>query len=342
MDSKTVCEARILVVGDLHFSKRSITILDKLTVKLIEEIERLKPHHVIFLGDTLDRFGTVDTPRVKEAIDFLAKATVLSQVTLLIGNHDIPNKTCFMSRDHGFVGLKYYWPITVVDDKCVEFSVNGIIFQAVPYCPNGRLAEGLDTLPDRAENPAAIFAHQEILGCDIDGNDSKGGDKWNINNPLLISGHIHKYHQPQINVLYTGSPYQDSFGENTDKSISLITFRSSESKITWTEKRIRLGMPEKHKLVMSTKEYKSWELSSNRIYWIKVSGTARLNSQCRTLEKTRYIDGSGGRVIFTDTDRFEDNGSGHKLIDGMTLRETVSTSIQNKPYLHNIYAKVFI
>jgi predicted phosphodiesterase len=340
--------ARILVIGDLHFSKRSLFILEKLQEDILSRIQKYKPDHVVFLGDTLDRFGNLDSTRSTEAIDFFHKITLVAKSTLLIGNHDIPNKTYFMCKNHGFTGLKYYWEnITVVDEKCIEFEVNGHIFQAVPYCPNGRLQEGLSTLTNETKRPSAIFCHQEIKGCNINGFNSKSGDIWPKDSPLLVCGHIHKYHMPQSNVLYVGSPYQDNFGEeDIDKSISLLTFSSladNKNIIEWKEQRIPTRTPKRYKLTMTGKEYESWSPSRNSLYLITVYGDQK---DFKDMPKTRKIIHDGGNVIFISSIEGSAECDSNQNIDGLkqnnvTLKEMMFESIKDKDHLHPIYNLVF-
>jgi hypothetical protein len=108
--------------------------------------------------------------------------------------------------------------------------IDGMVF--TPYVPNGRLMDALDTLPSWRD-AKVVFAHQEILGAASGGGFvSVSGDKWGEDLPLLISGHIHK-HQRVGNVLYIGTPYQTTFGENEDKTISIFDDN-------WNERRIDL------------------------------------------------------------------------------------------------------
>ena len=352
----TSAQARILVVGDMHFAERSILIVEKMKPLIIENIKKYKPDKVVFLGDTLDRFGTTTHVRSREAIDFFYEVSQLCPTILLIGNHDIPNKNDFMSANHGFTGMKYYWKnTTVVDTCCVEFEINGLIFQAVPYCPNGRLVDGLNTLEGRSLNGiAAIFCHQEIKNCDLDGMISAHGDEWDDSSPLLICGHIHKRQLLKDNVYYIGSPYQDKvdeyYVEPEDKGISLLTFtRSRESQthaqtsdgIKWKERRIALNLPIKTKLIMTAKDYGKWEPEENYIYFITVHGTNYENSKHRGSDKTLEVAKSGGKVVFSNTGISLDINIKSHVKEQKSLFERMKNSIADKPHLQSIYDDVF-
>lgn len=330
---------KILVVGDLHFAPRSKFLLSELKEKLLSSIEKYRPDMIVWLGDTLDRFGTVTTSYSEDVIEFLKSTTVYSPSVLLIGNHDIPNKTYFMSSQHAFTGVKYWDKIRVVDTQCYEFKIKDLIFQAVPYCPNGRFREGLETLKDKCLSPRAIFCHQEMKGCNKDGKGmiSIDGDDWGLDEPLCICGHIHKDHSPQPNIEYVGSPYQDNFGEDTDKSISLYSFTEK----TYKRRRIYLNLPIKEKRSMTSKKYKRFTPENHVIYWITVKGSATKNSVLEELEKTREIRKKGGKVIFITDSEYRNE---EIEFESRPLRQVIAESISksdNKKELRSIYDEVF-
>jgi predicted phosphodiesterase len=344
---RTRKRADVLVVGDLHFAERSLALLDDVKIEIMRITIKTKPDLIVFLGDTLDRFGNIDSMRQTEAVEFFYPFTLITKVLLLIGNHDIRNKTYFMSKYHGFAALNYYWQnITIADISCVEIIVNGHVFQGVAYCPNGMLHKGLATLEGRCETPSAIFCHQEIKGCDINNILSKAGDKWGLKEPLLICGHIHKYQRPQNNVWFPGSPHQDNFGEDPDKSISLLTFPELDDGVILNiddviEQRIYLNIPKKITLTMKSKKYKDWEPNENDIYRIEVYGPAKTNAKLRTIDKTKGIKNKGGKVKFTNISEDTDEVEERKPTERRILKDVIATNIKKKPHLHEIYAEVF-
>jgi DNA repair exonuclease SbcCD nuclease subunit len=338
--------AKILVIGDMHFSKRSAMIIKPMTEGILASIRKYKPDHVVFLGDTLDRFRNVDAVRQTEAVNFFYQCSLLCPFTVLIGNHDIETKTLFMSPEHGFVAMRYYWPVNIVDTKCIEFLVKGLRFQAVPYCPNGMLEEGLATIENKTGEPVATFCHQEIEGCDTGRRIlTGGGDSWSYDKGLLVAGHIHlhkkmKDEEGRVYALYIGSPYQDNIDECPDKSISLLTFIGT----TWTEKRIYLGLPTKVSLAMTYKEYRKWEPEDNTIYFLSICGSASDLSRVSLMDKTKTIKANGGKITTINTSTTDKSTSVrtntgiHKSI---TLKEAVGSKIKDKPHLADIYAEVF-
>jgi hypothetical protein len=89
---------------------------------------------------------------------------------------------------------------------------------------------------------SCIFAHQEFKGAQMGAITSVDGDIWSVNDPYIISGHIHDYQNLQENILYVGTPIQHSYGDNPNKTISYFSFKSNLER---TEERINLGLPRK-------------------------------------------------------------------------------------------------
>lgn len=346
--------ARIMVFGDMHFSARSLTILDLMCERCLQRLDEQKPDHAVFLGDTHDRFGLVPTPMSKRVIRFFYQVSLRCPFTLLIGNHDIPNKTLFYCEDHDFHGMKYYWKNTQVIDKCERFSVNGLLFAGVAYCPNGRLLEGLEPAQP-IEELAGIFCHQEIRGCSINGIPSAEGDKWDRSWTPIFCGHIHLHHTPQRNVHYIGSPYQDSFGEDPDKSISLLTFTEiqteagSDARVTgatWKEERIYLGLPKKFRLHMLANEFWSWEPESPHLYSLTVAGTPKECQIIRESKMYKQMMTGGNKIellnVMPETEEMDGPAErGEFKGERRTLREIVSDSIVGKPHLQEIHNLVW-
>jgi len=328
---------RILVVGDLHFSERSAKIIPILMQEITQQTIQQQPDCVIFLGDTLDRFRVIDSVWHGMATDFMVAMSKLTQVVLLIGNHDIPNKLYFMSEEHGFRALRHITNITIVDTEATEIIVGKYKFLGVPYCPNGRFQEGVDTYRGNIKEIKAIFCHQEFRGCVMNGISSKHGDCWPVDNTYIISGHIHERHHPQVNIHYPGSPYQDKSDENPDKSISLYTF---ENNLYPKEERIWLNVPKKLRLKITAKEYGTLKIDPKNVYVITVSGLESQLAKYRISEKTDLITTNGGKVNFKAIDSVSQETI--KKFDSIpTIKEMVSEAIKSTEYLHKIHALVY-
>ena len=109
-----------------------------------------------------------------------------------------------------------------------EENINNEKFIFVPYVPPGRFEEALRTLKDDWISASCIFAHQEFAGCKMGAIVSIEGDKWDIKNPIVISGHIHSKQQPQKNIYYSGSAMQHAFGESAKNIIAFFSFTKDQ------------------------------------------------------------------------------------------------------------------
>lgn len=196
---------KIFAIGDLHLKKswNYLPLLDELVV----QIERTEPDMVVVLGDTLDTKSVIHMACLVDAINFFERLSKLAKTYVLIGNHDRPNNSDFLSGYHPFTGVKC---VTIADNVIKE---DGFVF--VPYVPPGRFDEALGDTD--LSDVKLIFAHQQFLGSVPDGK----GDVWSMDKPMVISGHIHS-HMFLENIMYTGSPVAHTFGEKSDKFVFLL------------------------------------------------------------------------------------------------------------------------
>lgn len=213
----------ILCIGDPHFSKSRLDSLDLIISRIIHVAETKSPDLIVIMGDLLDSHERSNVYVYDKAISLLKGLCEVGKVVLLIGNHDRPNNSDFQSNLHFFSGL-LYWPNLTIIDSSRSIMVEEKEYWFVPYVPPGKFQEAISDLKGK---PECIFCHQEFYGVQLGPIKSKKGDKWKTDQPLVISGHIHNYHWLQENILYTGSPYQITYGENDDKALLLINFTSS-------------------------------------------------------------------------------------------------------------------
>jgi len=268
-------EVNILVIGDPHFKVSGVPEHDKMCKSIIENAKNRKIDLIVVLGDILDRHETIHVSPLTRAIKFLGELVKIAPVYALIGNHDLKNNKQFLSDEHGFTSFKLLHDLYLENindilnlndskldkdyitniinsrkitfvDKVMSLDIRNQTFIFVPYVPPGRFQEAFNTLNTlnfiNTNNSSCIFAHQEFKGAQMGAITSVDGDIWSVNNPYIISGHIHDYQNLQENILYIGTPIQHSFGDNPNKTISYFTFKSSSER---TEERINLGLPRK-------------------------------------------------------------------------------------------------
>jgi hypothetical protein len=151
-------------------------------------------------------------------------------------------------------GMKEWDNVNIVDKG---FCYKDFIF--VPYVFPGRFVEALELITKDWKSYRAIFCHQEFYGCKMGAITSEIGDKWDIDNPMIISGHIHDKQRIQDNIFYSGSSMQHAFGETHDKTISLCDF---DDNITLYG--LDLGLTKKKILYMDLDETKEFNIGETK------------------------------------------------------------------------------
>lgn len=268
--------ARLLCIGDLHIKANNIPETLELKKHLLSIANETKPDRIIVMGDTLDNFNVYSSQPVTYATELLEELVEIAPLVFLIGNHDLPNPNAYLSKFHAFGALKKWENTLLVDRQCEMFEVNGIKFCAVPYVPDGRFIEALESNPDiNYMDMRAIFAHQQFIGCNMDSVISKTGDIWPEENPLVISGHIHQYQRMQNNIIYVGTPRQTSFADCIHKTISLFEFTHN----SWEEIRYDIPLPPKLVFKIHVDDVPKYKVRKDAIVRLDITGTvAELNA----------------------------------------------------------------
>lgn len=234
---------KVLVIGDPHFKVANSRDTDLLTQQVPEIAKQLQPDIIVCLGDLLDRHETIHVSPLDRATDFLFRLTTVAPTYLLVGNHDRPNNSNFLTAEHPFTAHKKWNNLTVVDTILTQ-EINGLKIIFAPYVPPGRFQEALTTTKTTLDGVTAIFSHQEWYGVQMGAITSTSGDVWPLDGPLVINGHIHDYSWTQPNLVNIGTPYQLNFGERDNKAISVFTLQHGGDYKSW-EERISLQIPSK-------------------------------------------------------------------------------------------------
>jgi predicted phosphodiesterase len=214
---------KILFIGDPHFKIKNVEYIPLFTSRIVGIIESNELDFVVVAGDLLDNHDRVDVEPLNLAINFIDSIRKLVKTFVLVGNHDYKNNQQFLSNNHWMNALKWWDNVTIVDDVIEHDN-----FLFVPYVPPGRFVEAIETKFKKPFEFKALFAHQEFYGCKMGPIESKHGDKWNLDWPLVVSGHIHSKQWPQPNIYYPGSAMQHAFGQSTGNTISLLVLDNQE------------------------------------------------------------------------------------------------------------------
>jgi len=268
----------VLFIGDPHFKVKNVEYIPLFISKIITIVKDHDPSFVVVAGDLLDNHDVVNVEPLNLALDFIDSLSKLKRVFVLVGNHDYQNNQQFLTDKHWMNALKK-WPNVTIVDNITRYAN----FLMVPYVPPGKF---LDALHDEnLETVDAIFAHQEFYGCKMGAITSQIGDKWEIQWPLVISGHIHNKQWSQSNIYYPGSAMQHAFGQSTNNTITMLYFDP-----TFVFQEIDLGMPRLYIKYISVKEAVKIAIQNTFLkkYKLVISGTLE---EFKTFKKTqKYND----------------------------------------------------
>lgn len=213
-----------------------------LMLDVIDIIQKNDVAFVVILGDTLDNHGKIDMECLCRAADLFEMIIATGKhLFVLIGNHDRKNNKDFMSNRHPFRGWSRQPGITIVEKTFVyEFpltniginSLDGVSGQSmkfcfVPYVPNNMYMDALAAANININEMTMFFSHQEFAGCKINKLSKALCDVWNIEWPMNISGHIHDFEIVQENLIYIGTPAQNTYADSPDKGVWLLSLKSA-------------------------------------------------------------------------------------------------------------------
>lgn len=337
-------EPACLVIGDPHFKVANVRETDAMVEAIVRTATETPLDFIVVLGDVLDRHETIHVSPLTRATKFLARLMEIAPTYVLIGNHDLKNNRQFLSDEHPFGALKQWGDNMTIVDTHIMATIKGRRFDFVPYVPPGRFVEALDTCKEW-EQAACIFAHQEFQGCQMGAIVSTEGDAWPLTHPFVVSGHIHDYQEPQVNILYTGTPIQHAFGDRHDKTISYFTFESRSQR---EHRRIDLGLPRKQIVRISCAEVSTYTPPDNCELKIIIRGTS---GEIKATIKHPSIDGwkrAGYKIVYKDiplnkVDNNQDDQPGKPLVSKAPLRfsTVLYNTINNNPRLGVLYNKIF-
>lgn len=213
----------ILVVGDPHFKPNNKLETELLLADVLSIIRTRDVDFVILMGDILDNHEKIDLKCFKRAENFIAAVSELKPLYILIGNHDRANNKVFMTDEHVFGPYKRWHNVHIVDDHCETLTWREKRICMVPYVPNGMFMKALEHCSLDVYDFDLFFGHSEFQGCSINKLSQNKCDVWDESYPMNIQGHIHSFEVVGNNLVYVGTPFQQTFGESHEnKGVFLI------------------------------------------------------------------------------------------------------------------------
>ena len=252
---------KAIVLGDLHFHTNNVKETNEFIEKILVFMSKNTFDFIVILGDVLHEHEKLHTTPLNNACFLINSLRKFAPLYILVGNHDMINHQQFLTTNHWMNTLKE-WDNVIVVDKALHNKIQNKDFIFCPYVAPGRFVEALNTISDVEWKDAdCIFAHQEFYGCKMGAIISTDGDKWSLDYPNIISGHIHSKQQIQKNIFYTGSSLQQAFGESEENIIADIEFDDSKDYIL---NEIDLNLTRKKILYMGVEDVESFELPETK------------------------------------------------------------------------------
>ena len=337
-------QVTVLFIGDPHIQVDNIQEVDLCIEKLILVAEEKKPTFIILAGDLLHTHERLHTTPLNKCYDFIDKMRKISKTYVLTGNHDYENNSQFLTNNHWMNGLKE-WKNVIIVDKVISEIINNKQFIFVPYVSPGRFEEALNTSTWPSGEKVdwtrsdCIFAHQEFFGCKMGAIISVEGDKWSIDYPNVISGHIHSRQKPQKNVYYPGSMLQHAFGESVKNIVAYLTFDIPEYYL----EEIDLELPRKKIIYMDVENVDDYKIieTKDKIK-ISVSGSYEQFKALKKTKKYKKIIEEGIKVVFKAKKIEHENTVPEKVVNE-TAFSTILNEIVNQQkdiYLFQTYELV--
>ena len=214
---------RVIAIGDPHFRVENIIEVELFIEKIGKLAKTENPDMIIVLGDLLHTHEKIFTIALNKAYEFIKILRDIAPTYVLVGNHDYIQNSQFLTENHWMNAMKD-WDNVVIVDSVITVKKQGVKLVLLPYVPNGRFQEALNTIDDDWKDADCIFAHQEFFGCKMGAIISTDGDIWPLEYPCIVSGHIHSRQIPQKNIYYSGSAMQHAFGESENNIIPIFDF----------------------------------------------------------------------------------------------------------------------
>lgn len=334
-----------IAIGDPHFQVKNIIDVEKFIIKITDIATEKQPSFIVILGDVLHTHETLHTTPLNKAYEFIDAMRNIAPTFVLVGNHDMLCNSNFLNNNHWMNSMKEWDGVTIVD-KVVHRNIGGLNLVFCPYVPPGRFEEALSTVnSDEVSTPEGewkdadiIFAHQEFYGCKMGAFDSVDGDRWSLDSPSVISGHIHDRQTPQENIYYVGSSMQHAFGESANKTI-LYQENGDDGDVLREE--IKLGLPKKKIVYKSVEDFDDYifKETTDQIK-LTLSGSAEKFKLIRKTKKYKEAIEKGVKIAFKPEKKINKT---EETITNTTDFDVILKDIvlnSKDPYLVQVYEQV--
>jgi len=330
----------VIFIGDPHFQVSNIEEVEIFVTRITDLVTERKPDIVVIGGDLLHTHERLHTIALNKAYDFVDKMRKITKTYVLVGNHDYIQNQQFLTDNHWMNAMKD-WKNTVIVDKVIVEVMNNEKLVFTPYVPPGRFEDALNTIGDDWKDASCIFAHQEFYGCKMGAIVSEEGDKWPLDNPYVVSGHIHSRQIPQENIYYSGSAMQHAFGESEKNIIACLEIQNRK----YTLDEVDLSLPRKKIVYVDTETIDDFVIPTDTEDKIKVSVSGNYNEfkALKKSKKYKEMVKKGVKVVFKpkrlDTTITKENTIDNiedERVEFMSILDSIINKEKNE-YLKKIY-----
>jgi len=320
---------KVIIIGDQHFKVDNIEEVDLFISKVEEVVSNIKPDFVVLLGDLLDTHERIHSVPLNRAYKFINTIRNICRTFVIVGNHDMEHNGVYLESKHWLNALKEWDNVTIVD-KVIYEIIDEKKFIFSPYVYVGRFEEALNTLDTEWKDSKCIFAHQEFYGCKMGAFNSIDGDKWDVDFPNVISGHIHLNQKPQKNIYYPGSSLSVAFGETAKNIIAKLEFNNNEKEYILDE--IELELPKKKIIYINSEEVDNIDIpkTEDKIK-LSISGEYEEFKTFKKTKKYKELTSKGIKVVFKP-----------KKKELKNKKENIQKTIDNNPNDFNLILKDII
>lgn len=335
--------ATILFIGDPHFMIGNMPEVELFIERITKLAGEKQPDLICIGGDLLHTHERLHTLPLNKAYELVDNMRKISKTYVLVGNHDYIQNQQFLTDNHWMNGMKE-WDNTIIVDKVICETINEMLFTFVPYVPPGRFQEALGSLDEEKvlwRESHCIFAHQEFFGCKMGAIVSVEGDKWPLDYPDVVSGHIHSKQRPQKNIYYSGSAMQHAFGESSKNIIAYLTFELEQKEYELEE--IDLELPRKKIVYMDVENVDDYVLpeTDDKIKITISGGYDQFKALKKTKKYKKLID-DGIKVVFKAKKIEHENEISEKIVNETTFINILNEIINQEKdsYLFQTYELV--
>ena len=331
----------VLFIGDPHIQTSNLSECEMLFERLCELARDRSPEFIVIGGDLLHHHERLHTTAMNKAYELVNLMRLIAPTFVLVGNHDYINHQQFLTENHWMNALKE-WDNTTIVDQVVTHISKGFKFLFVPYVPNGRFIEALETTNADWKDASCIFAHQEFKGCKMGPIVSEDGDEWFDTFPNIVSGHIHSRQLVGNNIYYPGAAMQHAFGESETNIIPMLTFNKNG---TYVREETDFKLPRKKIVYVDVKECEQIKVpDSTDTVRLSVSGTLEQFKALKKTKKYKTLVEHGVKIVFKP---IEKDSVMEEISDSKPVDDQFSTLIHKRvmdsenPYIVQAFQSVF-